>query len=67
MGKNRKMKNTFNQKEAAKYLGVTRQTLQNWLRKGVAPKFVLLGVKRAFHKSDLNNFKKYGVKNDKQI
>lgn len=46
----------LSRKEAAIYLGYKPKTLANWEIKGFGPRSVLVGGKRFYYKSALDNF-----------
>ena len=57
MGKedNANLKKHFNISKAAKKIGVTRQTMHNWIKKGIALPSVIIGGRKYFSEQDINN------------
>lgn len=47
--------------QAARYLGVHRQTLWNWRSKGTGPKTLKFGTVLRYRRSDLDNFVEGGA------
>jgi excisionase family DNA binding protein len=47
------IKHFLTQKEAAQVLGVTAKTFRAWIKRGVAPKGVKLGLRVRYRKTDI--------------
>ena len=51
---------TFNQQQAAEFLGVSPRTLEGWRQRGGGPVFHKLGSRVTYEESDLLVFKSAG-------
>lgn len=54
------MTNLLGTNEAAKYLGVSRQTMRNWKNAKQGPVYIFCGGRRMYRKKDLDRFMTQG-------